>query len=174
MHLGLTREFAGNVVIASGTKFKALPFNGVSGGVLAFACRSLTIESGAEINVDFAGFRGGREKFGHVYYSATNRVRNRQANNGEGPGKGLGGFGAKPCCHGSGGGGGSFGSRGGLGTPDSSRDGGDRRAQGGPTVAWKGRFYTPQEAMGSGGGAGGAGHPDVYVGLVFRSRFRRG
>lgn len=84
-----------------------------------------------------------------------------------------------PCCsgHGSGGGGGSFGSRGGFGTPDLRRDLNDYSAVAGPTYGEQlTLFFEAVPLMGSGGGGvlwaslcfcgltarcqgGGPGHP---------------
>ena len=129
-------------------------YDGGGGGILAFSAQNLVIQNGGSISVDYAGYRGGMDRWWKNFYPSNHRNME-----GEGPGAGRGGRGGLGWCHGSGGGGGSFGGRGGTGNPDINRNSGDRSAVSGPTSNWRASYYAGTEMMGSGGGAGGTGHP---------------
>lgn len=152
--------------------------SGNAGGVLAFRVqKTLTVHGGGYISVDTKGNRGGmapgwKATSGYtVTMRPTGYNSNIESARGEGIGGGWGGKGGLGCCHGSGGGGGSFGRKGGKGSPDKCRINQHNRAFGynsdefyapaGNEHMHRSNFYHPFEIMGSGGGAGGAGHPSM-------------
>lgn len=155
-----------NVVIKAGVELRGMRYTNSDGaashrsgsGSVAFrASGTVTIENGAWINVDHLGHQGATSNI--VRYNGN--MRNSVNNPGWGPGAGDGGGGGYNCCHGTGGGGGSFKIRGEYGISDLCRQ--TRMpwnwARPGEVVAYKSKYFHPTEHMGSGGGAGGAGHP---------------
>ena len=166
-----------NVVIKDGCTLSVADFDGSgnSGGVLAFrASGKVTIQKGGQISVDALGNRGGlapgwkpSSELNH-FYAPQGYSANTESGRGVGDGGGYGGRGGGGW-HGSGGGGGSFARKGGKGSPDKCRnnrgnhqfgyDHDNSWAPPGPEYMYKSNFFHPFEVMGSGGGAGGAGHP---------------
>lgn len=166
-----------NVVIKDGCTLSVADFDGSgnSGGVLAFrASGKVTIQKGGQISVDRLGNRGGlapgwkpSSELNH-FYAPQGYSSNTESGRGVGDGGGYGGRGGGGW-HGSGGGGGSFARKGGKGSPDKCRnnrgnhqfgyDHDNSWAPPGPEYMYKSNFFHPFEVMGSGGGAGGAGHP---------------
>lgn len=168
-----------NVAINGGCTLSVVEHDsaGDVGGMLAFRVSGkLTIHSSGSISVDGTGWTGGiapgwraAEGVGSHEFQPHGYSSNTRSQNGMGMGGGAGGNGGLNYAHGSGGGGGAFGRKGGKGTPDRCRnnrgnhdfghDHDNSYSPSGREYMYKSNLYHPYEVMGSGGGAGGAGHP---------------
>lgn len=133
--------------------------NGYEGGIIVFkATGTVTVCSNCNISATAKGYPGGKTPG-----RRAPRRTSERSDPGKGPGAGRGGCGGdcnNVVAHGSGGGGGSFATRGTVGIPDRRR-----QTRYNEYSATPGNIYNPDTLyfsldpkMGSGGGAGGLGH----------------
>ncbi|EDQ85185.1 uncharacterized protein MONBRDRAFT_29468 [Monosiga brevicollis MX1] len=144
--------------LINGARLTCNKFNDkTTGGVIMFYVSSLlSICETCSIDASALGWSGGAAIYGSSGYG--DNVRNGP---GLGPGGGRGGVGGFSGWHGSGGGGGSFAVAGQLGTPDVQRNINDKSAVAGKTYGVESGPFWSRPVMGSGGGAGGPGHPST-------------
>eukprot|EP00040_Diaphanoeca_grandis_P002512 m.21976 g.21976 ORF g.21976 m.21976 type:complete len:941 (-) comp13634_c0_seq1:213-3035(-) len=135
------------------------------GGIIAFKAAVLIITKGSRIDVSAAGHPGGASA--GLALPSTNA----RSKSGGGDGGGVGGCGGN-CngisAHGAGGGGGSFRTKGTMGTPDRMRQlqYSEFSAVAGSVYKTDSLYWEASPKMGSGGGAGGQGHPGSKPGAA--------
>ncbi|MEC8191829.1 MAG: hypothetical protein VX127_03805 [Myxococcota bacterium] len=163
-HQAIRIPHIADLTVRAGGTLTARPFDGSTGGVLVFRAQTITLESGASIDMDGRGFRGGSASDG---YGEHQGGRNAAAT-------GAGGSGGAACetlgCTGGVGGVGDGGAGGGsggrqvayaAGAAGGGGGGGVGQSTGGSggagaTIGGDGGFHTGAFASRAGGAGGGA------------------